>query len=295
MPFDPDLTSLIRLRQQMGAPIGRHTPARHKNPNPKTQIVMGLGEITPVVLNRDMFEEEVFPVGGLLTHLGVHKTLHIYDPFVSRENLEATPAINPKFHLADCVTLETMRSINKYDRYVVSNQTDGLFPVRAYDHLTERREQEEILARIQPCKNCLKELDYEGFDGASHIERRRIFEHFDLMEFFATYETMFRTLPRLTRQSMGEGQYTSDWAKISARLRREANWTCSECAVNCSNDKDLLHVHHRDGNRGNNRRNNLQVLCIDCHSKQPAHSRLRPSPEQRRRLDKLRDESLNDD
>ena len=64
---------------------------------------MGLGG-SPVVLNQDMFEEEVFPVGGLLTHLGVHK-IYVYDPFVNGENLEATPAINPKFHLADCVTL----------------------------------------------------------------------------------------------------------------------------------------------------------------------------------------------
>ena len=104
------------------------------------------------------------------------------------------------------------------------------------------------------------------------------FEQFDLTEFFATYETMFRTLPRLTRHTMGEGQYTADWARLSTRLRRAANWICSECSVNCSNDRDLLHVHHRDGNRGNNQRNNLQILCIDCHSRQPAHSRLRPSP-----------------
>ena len=295
MPFDPDITSLIRLRQQMGASLGRYTPGRRENRNLQAQIVMGLGEITPVVLNRDMFEEEVFTIGGLLTHLGVHKTLHIYDPFVSREHLEATPALNPKFHLADCVTLETMRSQNRYDRYVVSQQTDGLFPVRAYDHLTDRRDQDEILSRIQPCKNCLRQLDYEGFDSASHHERRRIFEQFDLTEFFATYETMFRTLPRLTRHTMGEGQYTADWARLSTRLRRAANWICSECSVNCSNDRDLLHVHHRDGNRGNNQRNNLQILCIDCHSRQPGHSRLRPSPQQRRRLDALRDERSSHD
>lgn len=289
MPFDPDLTSLIWLRQRMGAPLGRHTPSRHENRNLQAQITMDLAEIAPVVLDRDKLEEEVFTVGGLLTHLGVHKTLHIYDPFVSRENLEAVPAINPKFHLSDCITLETMRNQNRYDRYVVSQQTDGLFPVRAYDHLNERRDQNEILARIQPCKNCLKELDYEGFVNASYSERRRIFDQFDLSDFFATYQTFFRTLPRLTRQGMGEGQYTADWARISARLRREANWICSECTVNCSHDKDLLHVHHRDGNRGNNQKNNLQVLCIECHGKRPAHSRLRPSPGQRRRLHSLRE------
>ena len=62
MPFDPDITTLIRLRQQMGASLGRYTPGRRENRNLQAQIVMGLGEITPVVLNRDMFEEEVFTI-----------------------------------------------------------------------------------------------------------------------------------------------------------------------------------------------------------------------------------------
>ena len=289
MAFVPDITQLSRLRQRMGAPLGRYIPRRHENQNFQTNFDMNLGEVKPVVLNRDILEEEVFTIGGLLSHLGVHKTLHIYDPFVNRQDLEANPARNPKFHLTDCVTLETMRSQNKYDRYVVSQQIDGLFPVRAYDMMTDRREQEEILARIQPCKNCLKQLDYEGFENASHQVRERIFQEFDLLEFFATYETIFRTLPRLTPRTMGEGHYTADWAKLSAKLRRKANWTCSECSVNCSNDKYLLHVHHQDGNRGNNRTHNLQVLCIACHSKQPAHSRLRPSPDQLRRIEALRD------
>ena len=47
--------------------------ARRENRSAQAQIVMGLGEITPVVLNRDMFEEEVFTIGGLLTHLGVQR------------------------------------------------------------------------------------------------------------------------------------------------------------------------------------------------------------------------------
>jgi hypothetical protein len=33
----------------------------------------------------------------------------------------------------------------------------------------------------------------------------------------------------------------------------------------------LLHTHHINGNKTNNERNNLRVLCADCHKKQPHH------------------------
>ena len=78
-------------------------------------------------------------------------------------------------------------------------------------------------------------------------------------------------------------------SKVMLAAREVTVWGTGE------EERDLLHVHHRDGNRGNNQRNNLQILCIDCHSRQPGHSRLGPSPQQRRRLDSLRDEISNDD
>ena len=41
-----------------------------------------------------------------------------------------------------------------------------------------------------------------------------------------------------------------------------------------SDNKKLLHVHHINGNKSDNSRDNLRVLCADCHKKQPHHGHL---------------------
>ena len=106
--------------------------------------------------------------------------------------------------------------------------------------------------------------------------------------FFETYAFIFRTLPRFTAETIGDGQYTGDWAIVSTRVRNAANWRCTQCGVDCSNNRGVLHVHHRDGNRDNNASRNLQVLCIVCHSEQPMHHHMRVTQAQRNIISRLR-------
>ena len=47
----------------------------------------------------------------------------------------------------------------------------------------------------------------------------------------------------------------------------EQNFVCDECKLNKWNNKPLvLEFHHKDGNKNNNSRNNVQYLCPNCHS-----------------------------
>lgn len=47
----------------------------------------------------------------------------------------------------------------------------------------------------------------------------------------------------------------------------EQNFVCDECKLNKWNDKPLaLEFHHKDGNKKNNNRENVQYLCPNCHS-----------------------------
>lgn len=41
---------------------------------------------------------------------------------------------------------------------------------------------------------------------------------------------------------------------------------CKWCETNPSTGKIPLHIHHKDGNYSNNREENLEVLCPNCHS-----------------------------
>lgn len=67
-------------------------------------------------------------------------------------------------------------------------------------------------------------------------------------------------------------QYTEDWSKLSRQIRQEMDYQCELCGLSFADDPLHLHVHHRNGCKSDNRRSNLQVLCADCHAKQPGHS-----------------------
>ena len=70
-----------------------------------------------------------------------------------------------------------------------------------------------------------------------------------------------------------------DKAYTSSKLRKrliKAGYKenkCEDCGINKWNGKDLgLELHHKDGNKLNNRLENLAILCPNCHSLTPNHS-----------------------
>lgn len=60
---------------------------------------------------------------------------------------------------------------------------------------------------------------------------------------------------------------------LKKRLLFETKDTCEECGQqNIWNNKPLtLELHHIDGNSKNNKRENLQILCPNCHTQTPNH------------------------
>lgn len=62
-----------------------------------------------------------------------------------------------------------------------------------------------------------------------------------------------------------------EYEKMSRAFRRkqvlsEANFTCGKCNNRLWLSEPIpLEVHHKDGNRKNNKRDNLEALCLNCH------------------------------
>ncbi len=129
-------------------------------------------------------------------------------------------------------------------------------------------------AHLAPCMNCLRHLNYRNYNNLIMSEKYAAVNDFDLDLFLENYKPIFRGLPLYTPDNFPEGNYTKDWARISEETRSHANWICSCCGVNLNTDRGLLHVHHVDGNRGNDAHYNLRVLCALCHQKQPLHGRM---------------------
>ena len=221
--------------------------------------------------------EEVIPADdGTLEYRGQKVVLYIRDQRIAMR-YHGTPGGGYRYHVADCDTLQGMRDRGRYERYVVSVRKDGRFIVNRfqYDQLIEK----ELEVEIPVCKNCLRALNYNNYNTALKYEKLRIWTSFNLIEYFDKYPSKIRTIPKHTAETAPLDTYTEDWDQISRAYRESVNWKCEDCGLDMTAHPNLLHVHHRNGVESDNRRDNLEAVCIGCHVKKPDHDHLRHSPD----------------
>jgi 5-methylcytosine-specific restriction endonuclease McrA len=192
---------------------------------------------------------------------------------------------DPKYHLGNCATLQNMRQGDRFERYVVSTRLDGYFLINLIKGNEARRKDAKLLV----CQNCLSLLKFSGFNyGWSKTRKTQFVSAFSIREFFEKYPmSLHGKLPKYNSITAPENVYTKNFDDISKRLRDENNWTCQECGINLSSSKRYLHVHHVDGQKSNNERSNLRVLCIGCHSKKYNHAHINSLPEYREFTEKF--------
>lgn len=287
MKLDVDFSGLDSALASIGgskADIGQLRNARQiLNP-----IELQIQQQGSVVLSGAELLENLSTAAGLLSIGTTQITLHIFDPFENEESLSLSPALKTRFHVTECKTIESMRDKGRANRYVSSIRQDGLFEVRPFDNITQLRG-EKMEANLQACHYCMMALNYDGYAQEKlKVGRNRVLSEFDLGKFFSDFRSIFRCLPLYTTETFPEGDYPPNWARISWETRAKANWICSCCSINCSKNTSLLHTHHRDGNRGNVRPSNLEVLCLACHKARPFHADMHYSSSNKMKLENLR-------
>lgn len=203
---------------------------------------------------------------GLLSCNGAQVVLYIPDQDREIDKVLAGQSLGKRVHVADCATLEQMRQIKRFQRYRAVVNVTGDFEV--YGFSMRAQQNIESTARLRVCINCLKHLNYKGYQTEPH-RQREIRENFNLKDFFAEHSTLFRYLPMAFTES--KAGYTPDWSQVSENFRASKGYRCESCRLDLSSNKYLLHTHHIDGNKRNNQESNLQALCADCHRKQPLH------------------------
>ena len=213
--------------------------------------------------------EDLESVEGLLSYHGRQVLLYIPDHSYKLEKVNANPELGNKFHVADCKTLNDMRSKKRFDRYIVTNNLSGDFDVTGMDSITRKELNSNI--RLTVCKNCLSMLNYRNYKKSKN--KKEIFNDFSLNDFFEHYSTLFKYLPKHENLAYS-ANYTLNWKDISEKNRIKKNFTCESCKTSFITNKRLLHSHHINGIKSDNREVNLKALCIDCHRKEPNHSHL---------------------
>lgn len=202
---------------------------------------------------------------NLLSYHGRQVLLYIKDHSMKFDATLQDPAKGNRFHVAHCSTLEDMRQRNRFQRYVATNRISGVFDIEEQRSWGGGRKSE---AELKVCMNCLSKLNYRG--STEFHARREAFRKFSLKEFFSDYSSCFLYTPKAWNEDTSFG-YTSDWADISKATREQVGYVCSDCGVDLSSHRYLCHTHHINRVKTDNRPENLQVLCKDCHRRQPHH------------------------
>jgi hypothetical protein len=170
-----------------------------------------------------------------------------------------------RYHLCNCGTLQSMKNIGREHRYLTTQRYDGLFEA----HDLTGHPVKKGLVRMELCQFCIQIMRQKNI----------YFYPFSLKEYYKKYDSYIpRTIKKI--EEVRETQtYSPNQGEISKEYRKANNFICQICSVDCKESPVLLHLHHEDGNPSNNDRYNLNVLCVDCHAKQPRHKHMLSNPQ----------------
>lgn len=102
---------------------------------------------------------------GLLSYKDRQVLLYIQDHDYSIMEALNDGALGKKYHVAYCITLEEMQCKGKYNRYVAKNDIDGRFLIDGKNE--ETNEYIKGTTDLKVCKNCLRHLNYKGYENSS--------------------------------------------------------------------------------------------------------------------------------
>lgn len=170
---------------------------------------------------------------------------------------------NPKFHVCWCSTLSSMQNKGRFARYRAKYDIDDDF-FDVYRPGGDRR------IKLEVCKNCLREMNINSYANRNYLEKDKIYHGFEMVDFFGEFGK--QRLPGPTHQHVSMS-YPDNWSDISRKRRKELSYTCQRCGKKCKDGNGDLHVHHKNGVKGDTRNRNLEVLCKECHIKEHPHMR----------------------
>jgi hypothetical protein len=167
-----------------------------------------------------------------------------------------------KYHIYKCSTISKMFDSGRKHRYKINNRENGTFHYKLFDKTNIKLEEREN-QELNVCKNCLGQFlnTYPSDDDVKNFNLNKF--HQKNSNFFG-----FDTSKLEKGEESTHNEYSEQWREISTQFKTKKNYTCEKCTwkANNHNQKKFIHTHHKNGDKTNNGKDNLKVLCIECHS-----------------------------
>ena len=179
----------------------------------------------------------------------------------------------PRYHLYRCQTISKMFVSGRKHRYKINTRDDGKFYMLFTDSqgvvIAQNHNQ-----KLYVCKNCLSKFLHKKYSSDMDVR------NFNLQDFHKQNSSFFD----FDTSSLEKGEdakpnvYSRKWNQISTQIKIRKNYTCEDCGWKSTDryQQRFIHTHHQNGDKTNNRKENLRVLCIECHSNVDGyHSRIK--------------------
>ena len=215
------------------------------------------GAYTPII-PEDVTREEIekgkidFKDTGIfvIDENGEHRQIYLY-----KRKYHLDKYGKPRYHICKCDTIDIFLARGSFQKEYRRANTETV-PVIDLDD--ENKGKDKQISNLPLCKNCVYKMMQQGLSVSSSM---------DSEEFVELLKQACQTVPQQEVEVDIFG-YTKDWEQINRKYRETKDYTCERCGIHIENpyDRQFIHVHHKNGNRLDNRLVNLECLCIRCHS-----------------------------
>ena len=219
-------------------------------------IAIGGEDVLPEHIQNISFE----PGEGIKYNIGDGKSTRV---FLYKRRYRMEEFGKPRYHIRKCEVIQSFIAQGAFNREYRMANTDEVKVINV-----NNRNVEESVSALPLCRYCQAIVLEESRRNQTAAD----FNHFQ----GSLSNADSSVYSELLREGEDEAKevwvdingYTDDWPAISFAYRKKHNFTCERCGVKMESPMDyrFMQTHHRNGVKTNNNENNLECLCIECHS-----------------------------